>query len=97
VSELAIKLRGVVKRYGAITAVDGLDVAPACTAGRESRFSRLPAFTSKGDLRETGTPTLAMPQQPALPHPIEYLHPTGRQRPQQQVPPRRWIVRILWM
>jgi len=31
-SELAIDLRGVVKRYGAITAVDGLDLSVEAVA-----------------------------------------------------------------
>jgi hypothetical protein len=33
--------------------------------------------TSKGDLQQTGTPTLPPPNQFVVPHPIEFLHPTG--------------------
>src|SRR3954447_8578257 len=65
-TELAIKLRGVVKRYGAITAVDGLDVSvPAGTcvgllgpngAGKSTTMRMLTgqAIADEGELEVLG-------------------------------------------
>jgi lipooligosaccharide transport system ATP-binding protein len=65
-SELAIRLRGVVKRYGQITAVDGLDVSvPAGTcvgllgpngAGKSTTMRMLTgqSIADEGELEELG-------------------------------------------
>jgi hypothetical protein len=50
------------------------------TSSSERQKTTYKEDTGKGDLQQTGTPTLAPPHQPLCAHPIRFLHPTRRFR-----------------